>query len=45
MWNVWGRGEVRTGFRWGDVRERDHLVGRGVDGKTILKYVFMKLGT
>ena len=22
---MWGRGEVHTGFWWGDLRERDHL--------------------
>ena len=25
MWHVWGRGEVGTGFWWGDLREGDHL--------------------
>ena len=24
MWRVWGRGEVCTGFWWGNRRERDH---------------------
>jgi hypothetical protein len=28
-----GRGEVHTRFRWGNVRERDHLDDPGVDGK------------
>ena len=27
-----GRGEVYIGFWWGDLRERDHLEGPGVDG-------------
>jgi hypothetical protein len=31
-----GRGEVRTGFRWGNTRE-DHLEEVDVDGKIILK--------
>ena len=35
-----GRGEVYTGFKWGNLRERDHLVGPGVDGWIILKLVF-----
>ena len=39
---MWGRGEVHTGFRWGDLRERDHLVDLGVDGRTILKWMFKK---
>jgi len=30
-----GRGEVRTGFWWGNMRERDHLEDTGVDGRVI----------
>jgi hypothetical protein len=30
-------GEVHTGFWWGDLRERDHLLDRGADEKIILK--------
>jgi len=40
---MWERRE-RTGFWWGDVRERDHLKDQGVDGKIILKWIFKKLG-
>jgi len=36
MQRVWGRVEVYTGFRWGNLRERDHLEDPGVDGTIIL---------
>jgi hypothetical protein len=41
MWHVWGTGEVRTGFWWGDLRERDQLQDLSVDGG-ILKWMFEK---
>jgi len=31
-----------TGFWWGNLRERDHLVGLGIDGRIILKPFFKK---
>jgi hypothetical protein len=39
---VWVRGEVHTGFWWGDLREGDHLEDRGVDVRIILKWIFKK---
>jgi hypothetical protein len=33
--DVWGRGEVYTGFWWRNLRERDHLEDPRVDGRII----------
>jgi hypothetical protein len=38
------RGEVRTGFWWGNLREGDHLEDPDVDGRIILKWIFKKWG-
>ena len=35
-----GRGEVYTGFWWGNLRERDHLGDSAVDGRIILRWIF-----
>ena len=40
-----GSMEKRTGvyrFWWGNLRERDHLGDRGVDGRLILRWIFRK---
>ena len=37
-----GRGEVYTGFWWGNLRERDHLEDPDVDGRILLRWVFRK---
>jgi hypothetical protein len=37
--SVWGRGEVQTGFWWGDLRIRDRLEDLGVDGRIMLKWI------
>ena len=42
MWRVWGRGEVCTGFWWGNLRERDHWGDPDVDGRIILRWTFRK---
>jgi len=33
---------VYTGFWWGNLRERDHLEGPGLDGRIILRWIFRK---
>jgi hypothetical protein len=37
-----GRGEVYTGFGWGNPKERDHLVDPCVDGRIILRWTLRK---
>jgi len=37
-----GRGEVHTGFWWGDLREGDNLGDLGVVGRIMLKWIFKK---
>jgi hypothetical protein len=37
-----GRGEVHTGFWWGNLRERDHLEDLDGDGCVILKWILKK---
>ena len=43
-WHVarMGRGEVHTGFCWGNLGERDHLEDLGVDGRILLRRIFRK---
>jgi hypothetical protein len=35
-------GELFTGFWWENLREREHLGDRRVDGRIILKWIFKK---
>jgi len=37
-----GRGEVYTGFKWGNRTERDHLEDPGIDGRIILRWILRK---
>jgi len=37
-----GRGEAYIGFWWGNVRERNHLEGPGVDGMVKLRRTIRK---
>jgi len=34
-----GRGEVHTGFWWGNTREGDHLEDLGINRRTISKWI------
>ena len=34
-----GRGQMHTGFWWGNLRERDHLEDLAVDGSILLKWI------
>jgi hypothetical protein len=42
MYHVWGKGGVHTGFRWGNLKERDHFEGSGVGGRIIYRWIFRK---
>jgi len=37
-----GNRRLHTGIWWGDLVEGDHLEELGIDGKVILKWIFMK---
>jgi len=37
-----GRVEVCSVFRWGKLRETDHMEDPGVDGRIILGWIFRK---
>jgi hypothetical protein len=39
---IWGKGEVCTGFLWGNLRERDRWGDPGVNGRIMLGWFFKK---
>jgi len=39
---VWGRGKVRTGFRWGNLMERDRFINLRLDWGIILIRILKK---
>jgi len=38
------RGDVYTGYRWGNLRERDRFEDLGLYGRIILKWILRKWG-
>jgi len=42
VWHGRETEEVRTGFWWEDLTERDHLEDLGLNGRIILKLIFKK---
>ena len=36
------RGEVCTGFLWGNLMDRDHLDDLSIDGRIIIRWIFKK---
>jgi hypothetical protein len=42
MWCLWRRGEVCTGFWWGNLKERDNMGDPGINGRIILRWIFRK---
>jgi len=39
---VWGKGEVHTGFWWGNLKERGDLEDPDVDWRIILQWISRK---
>jgi hypothetical protein len=37
-----GRGEMYTGFWWGNMKKRDHLEELGINGRILLRWIFKK---
>jgi hypothetical protein len=40
MQRILGRDEECTGFLWENLRETEHLIDPGVDGRIILRQIF-----
>jgi hypothetical protein len=41
-YSTYGEEEKRMEFWWGNMRETDHLGDPGLDGRIILRWIFMK---
>jgi len=42
--SVWVRGEVYTGFWWGNLRERGHFGDPGIDGEDNIRMALQDVG-
>jgi hypothetical protein len=42
MYHVWGKGELCTGFWWGNLSKRDRWGAQGIYGRIILEWIFKK---
>ena len=40
--STYGAVEVYIGFWWRNLRKRDHSVDPGVEGRTVLRWIFRK---
>jgi len=43
--HVWGRSEIRKGFRWSNFKERDSLPELGLEERITLKWTLEKQDT
>ena len=44
MQHVWERGEMHTGLWWGDLTERGHLGGTGLEGSNNIEKELQEVG-
>jgi len=42
MWHISGRSEMYVVVWWGNLKERDHLEDRSIDGRITVKCILMK---
>jgi hypothetical protein len=42
VWFLYNIHNLKTGFWWGNLRERDHWADPDVDGRIILRWIFRK---
>jgi hypothetical protein len=42
VWQAWGKGDVRSEFRLGNLKGRQNLRDLDIGGRTLLKYISKK---